>query len=78
MRVLIHRYIAVSKDLERWLIGTVGVRPDKVRQIYNGVDHERFPSRRHCEARGTLLPAAPLAGPRVDGMAVGSLARWAG
>jgi sugar transferase (PEP-CTERM/EpsH1 system associated) len=42
MRIFIHRYIAVSKDLEYWLTTTVGVRSEKVQQIYNGVDHERF------------------------------------
>ena len=42
MRFFIHRYIAVSKDLESWLIAMVGVRANKVRQIYNGVDHSRF------------------------------------
>jgi sugar transferase (PEP-CTERM/EpsH1 system associated) len=42
MRVFIDRYIAVSRDLENWLISTVGVDSGKVRQIYNGVDHRQF------------------------------------
>ena len=42
MRVFIHRYIAVSKDLEHWLTCRVGVRTDRVQQIYNGVDYNRF------------------------------------
>jgi sugar transferase (PEP-CTERM/EpsH1 system associated) len=42
MRTVIHRYIAVSKDLEHWLTTGVGVSPEKVLQIYNGVDHDRF------------------------------------
>lgn len=42
MRFFVHRYIAVSKDLEHWLIAMVGVRAGKIRQIYNGVDHSRF------------------------------------
>lgn len=42
MRLFIHRYIAVSKDLERWLVKSVRVAPLRVRQIYNGVDYERF------------------------------------
>lgn len=45
MRPFIHRYIAVSRDLERWLIESVRVAPMRVRQIYNGVDHERFSPR---------------------------------
>tara|TARA_B110000503_G_scaffold34861_2_gene56933 strand:- start:61602 stop:62774 length:1173 start_codon:yes stop_codon:yes gene_type:complete len=42
MRLFIHRYIAVSKDLESWLIAMVRVRANKITQIYNGVDHTRF------------------------------------
>lgn len=42
MRPMIDRYIAVSKDLECWLANVVRIRQEKIRQIYNGVDHERF------------------------------------
>ena len=42
MRLFIHRYIAVSKDLELWLASMVGVRRDRLYQIYNGVDHTGF------------------------------------
>ena len=42
MRLFIHRYIAVSQDLENWLIKRVRVKPGRVTQIYNGVDHMRF------------------------------------
>jgi sugar transferase (PEP-CTERM/EpsH1 system associated) len=42
MQIFVHRYIAVSKDLENWLTSMVGIRPAKVRQIYNGVDFNRF------------------------------------
>lgn len=42
LRPFIHRYIAVSKDLERWLKGTINVPDAKLRQIYNGVDSEKF------------------------------------
>ena len=42
MRFFVHRYIAVSRDLEGWLTSVVGVNPARVRQIYNGVDHGRF------------------------------------
>lgn len=41
-RPLVHRYIAVSRDLEQWLLQTVGVTPALVTQIYNGVDIDRF------------------------------------
>jgi sugar transferase (PEP-CTERM/EpsH1 system associated) len=41
-RRLIHRYIAVSRDLAGWLAATVGAAPERVSQIYNGVDRQRF------------------------------------
>lgn len=53
MRVLIHHYIAVSKDLESWLRSSVRVSPDRVSQIYNGVDFQRFQP-------GTVKPLALL------------------
>ncbi|WP_276818771.1 TIGR03088 family PEP-CTERM/XrtA system glycosyltransferase [Nitrosomonas europaea] len=42
IRPLVHRYIAVSKDLEKWLINTIGVSSAKMHQIYNGVEYSRF------------------------------------
>jgi len=41
-RPLVHHYIAVSRDLAGWLADTVGVRPARITQIYNGVDSVRF------------------------------------
>lgn len=35
-------YVALSKDLERYLVERVGVRATKITQIYNGVDVARF------------------------------------
>jgi sugar transferase (PEP-CTERM/EpsH1 system associated) len=35
-------YIALSQDLEAYLTGHVGISPEKITQIYNGVDVERF------------------------------------
>lgn len=42
IRPFINHYVAVSKDLEAWLIDTVGASPHRVSQIYNGVDCVRF------------------------------------
>lgn len=42
IRPLVGRYISVSRDLREWLISTVGVPPEKVVQIYNGVDQTLF------------------------------------
>ncbi|BBB28752.1 TIGR03088 family PEP-CTERM/XrtA system glycosyltransferase [Neptunomonas japonica] len=42
MSYVIHRYIAVSQDLESWLLTTVNIPREKVEQLYNGVDLARF------------------------------------
>ena len=42
LQPLIHRYIAVSQDLSNWLQTVVNVPARKVKQIYNGVDTEKF------------------------------------
>lgn len=41
-RLLIQRYIPMSKDLEKWLVQDIRVSEGKVSQIYNGVDVTRF------------------------------------
>jgi len=41
-QTIIHLNIALSRDLEGYLLQKVGVRQDKVLQIYNGVDTTRF------------------------------------
>jgi sugar transferase (PEP-CTERM/EpsH1 system associated) len=72
IRPLVHRYIAVSRDLAQWLTDTVRVAPQRVRQIYNGVDPERFRPRQG--ARPALAPAGFL--PR-DALVVGTIGRLA-
>jgi sugar transferase (PEP-CTERM/EpsH1 system associated) len=42
IRPLVTHFVAVSKDLENWLIDTIGAAPPRVNQIYNGVDSRRF------------------------------------
>ena len=39
---VIQRYVAMSRDIESWLIQTIGVAAARVTQIYNGVDAQRF------------------------------------
>ena len=39
---LVHRYVTVSKDLERYLTDGVGISASRITQIYNGVDTTRF------------------------------------
>lgn len=58
---LVDRYVVVSRDIEQWLADRVGVPAEKVTQIYNGVDAQRF----HPAAGGRrLLPPPGFAGPR--------------
>lgn len=42
IRPLVRQYTAVSMDLARWLVDIIGVGPDRVNQIYNGVDVVKF------------------------------------
>ena len=39
---VIQRYVSMSKDIARWLVASVGVDPVRVRQLYSGVDTDRF------------------------------------
>lgn len=38
----VHHYVTLSRDLDAYLVDSVGVRRSTVTQIYNGVDVERF------------------------------------
>ena len=53
-RPLVHQQIALSQQLQRYLIDHVGVPNERVAQIYNGVDTNRF----HPAPRGR----EPIAG----------------
>jgi sugar transferase (PEP-CTERM/EpsH1 system associated) len=49
----VHRYIALSKDLERYLVDRVGIAAGRISQVYNGVDADRF----HVVAGAPRRPA---------------------
>lgn len=49
---LVHRFVALSREIEEYLLQRVGIRRDKVVRIYNGVDSERF----HPGGDGGALP----------------------
>lgn len=55
VRPFVHHYVAVSRDLGDWLVGTVNVPPERVSQIYNGVDAKKFSC--HTGAPRAILPA---------------------
>ncbi len=61
-RPFVHRYVALSRDLQRYLSRTIGVPPEHVAQIYNGVDTERF----HPPTTGRVTPSgSPFNDPRL-------------
>jgi sugar transferase (PEP-CTERM/EpsH1 system associated) len=41
-RPFVHRYVALSLQLRRYLSDSVGVPAERIEQIYNGVDAQRF------------------------------------
>jgi sugar transferase (PEP-CTERM/EpsH1 system associated) len=72
LKPFIHRYIAVSEDLRRWLTQLVGVPESRVRQIYNGVDQDRFFPR-----HGARPDLAPPGFVPADGIVLGTVGRLA-
>ncbi|MEO6697225.1 MAG: TIGR03088 family PEP-CTERM/XrtA system glycosyltransferase [Gammaproteobacteria bacterium] len=71
-RPLVQRYIALSRDLQSWLVQTVGVPPERIAQIYNGVDSARF----HPRA-GERTPIGPPGFLRGGEIVIGSVGRMA-
>ena len=55
-RPFVTYYVALSRDLEHYLTDKVGMRAATVRQIYNGVDAERF----HPATRRQVIPGCPF------------------
>ena len=41
-RPFVHHYVALSRDLEQYLVDKVHVPPPRITQVYNGVDTDRF------------------------------------
>ena len=67
---LVDRYVTVSKDLERYLVECVGIAPDRITQIYNGVDTARFSPT--TQPRRGALPAGFC---DEDSIVIGSIGR---
>ncbi|MDR1662282.1 MAG: TIGR03088 family PEP-CTERM/XrtA system glycosyltransferase [Azoarcus sp.] len=57
-RPFVTAYVALSRELERYLTKTVGIPSEKVFQIYNGVDARRF----HPVPERRAIPGCPFAG----------------
>lgn len=75
MRLVIDRYIAVSRDLASWLERDIGIRASRLHQIYNGVDLGRFQANGDGPGRHRVLPAGFL--PEQGGLVVGTVGRLA-
>ncbi len=71
-RPFVSQYVALSRDLERYLVDDVGVASDRVEHLYNGVDAERF---RPAAGVRPRIAGAPFADPRL--WIVGSVGRLA-
>lgn len=69
-RPFVHQYVALSRDLERYLTEAIGVPAGRVQHIYNGVDSERF--RPQPGARAPI-EGSPFAGPQL--FVVGTVGR---
>lgn len=56
----VHRYIALSRDLDQYLRQRVGIDGARIAQIYNGVDTVRFAP--PADASRAPIPGCPFAG----------------
>jgi sugar transferase (PEP-CTERM/EpsH1 system associated) len=72
LRPLVHRYVALSRDLERFLVSDVGVPAERVQRICNGVDTDRF-----APAAGPVTPVGPPGFVPDGGVVVGTVGRMA-
>lgn len=71
VRPFVHHHIALSRELERYLLRKVGVDASHVTQIYNGVDTERF--RPHGSGARAPLPVEDFVAP--DSIVIGTVGR---
>jgi sugar transferase (PEP-CTERM/EpsH1 system associated) len=70
MRPFVQQYAAVSRDLEQWLINTVGIPKQSVAQIYNGVRADLFQP-----LRGPRYPIGPNDFMAQDSFVIGTVGR---
>jgi len=75
IRPFVNHFIAVSRDLEGWLATTVGAVPNRINQIYNGVDSQRFHPRYRTEDRGAQLMDVPAGFFSGNAFVIGSVGR---
>ncbi len=66
----VRRYVALSQDLQGYLVNRVGIAPGRIEQIYNGVDAQGF---HPAPAGPASIPGCPFAAP--DHWLVGTVGR---
>jgi sugar transferase (PEP-CTERM/EpsH1 system associated) len=54
-RVVISRYITVSRHMMDWLENVIQIPADRITQIYNGIDAGRFQPRQRSEGAGSFV-----------------------
>ncbi|MCP5152369.1 MAG: TIGR03088 family PEP-CTERM/XrtA system glycosyltransferase [Ectothiorhodospiraceae bacterium] len=69
VRPLVHRFVPLSRDLESYLRERVGVAPERISRICNGVDSERF----HPLRGPRSFPA--VSGLPADAIVIGAVGR---
>lgn len=69
-RPFVSHWVALSRDLEQYLIRRVGVPPQRIAQLYNGVDADRF---RPAEQTADMAADCPFRRP--DHWLVGTVGR---
>src|SRR6266436_3237324 len=70
IRPFVHQYIALSRDLESYLVDRIGVPRQRLAQIYNGVDTDLF---KPAGARRAPLPIPGFAG--AETVVIGTVGR---
>ena len=71
VRLMVHHYVAVSRDLEEWLTKTVKISPKHVVQIYNGVDTTKFSPR--VSGRDGIFPEGFV---KAEQVVIGTVGRF--
>lgn len=69
-RPFVHQYVALSRDLESYLVDRVGVPAARVQHVYNGVDSDRF----HPAAARMPADGSPFTDPAL--FVVGTVGRF--
>jgi sugar transferase (PEP-CTERM/EpsH1 system associated) len=77
IRPFVDHFIAVSRDLESWLVNTVRAAPHRINQIYNGVDSQRFYPRESKRWENDLIPEAAPGFFKEGTFVIGSVGRMA-